>query len=175
MSEFHTKCSYCNSVFEVDEKYINQITECPDCGKEFVIQPQVQKGQDKPVKNPDNSLLLGLYEIKGEPVAGGMGKVFRVHHSTWNVDLAMKHPRPEFFETEEQKQNFIHECDAWINLGLHPNIVSCYYVRNFLVVRNGKWDEEDFKWLINDLQNSGYGWLRPEGVRKKLEEMARNI
>ncbi|MFZ2658641.1 MAG: hypothetical protein WAX69_27155 [Victivallales bacterium] len=125
MSEINTKCLHCHSVFEVDEKYINQITECPDCGKKFVIQAQVQK----PVKNSDNGLLLGLYEIKGEPVAGGMGKVFRVHHTTWNVDLAMKQPHPELFETEEQKQNFIHECDAWINLGLHPHIVSCYYVR----------------------------------------------
>ncbi|OGV56472.1 MAG: hypothetical protein A2X45_03405 [Lentisphaerae bacterium GWF2_50_93] len=129
MPEISTRCSHCNSVFDVEDSYLGRSVECPDCGKEFIIQPQVQKGQGKPVKNPDNDLLLGLYEIKGEPVAGGMGKVFRVHHTTWNVDLAMKQPHPEFFETEEQKQNFIHECDAWINLGLHPHIVSCYYVR----------------------------------------------
>ena len=47
------------------------------------------------------------------------------------------------------------------------------YLRNFLTVRNGKWNEEDLKWLINDLQNRGYGWLCPEGIRKKLEEMGR--
>ncbi len=58
-----------------------------------------------------------------------MGKVFRVHHTTWNVDLAMKQPHAKLFETEAQKQNFIRECEAWINLGLHPHIVSCYYVR----------------------------------------------
>jgi WD domain, G-beta repeat len=34
------------------------------------------------------------------------------------------------------------------------------------------WTEEDFSKLITDLQHAGYGWLRPEGVRKKLEEMA---
>ena len=41
------------------------------------------------------------------------------------------------------------------------------------LTRKGKpsWTDEDFKWLINDLQNRGYGWLRPEGIRKKLEEM----
>ncbi|OGV56468.1 MAG: hypothetical protein A2X45_03380 [Lentisphaerae bacterium GWF2_50_93] len=121
MPEISTKCSHCNSVFDVEDSYLGSPVECPDCEKEFTI--QVQK------KNSDNALLLGLYEIKGEPVAGGMGKVFRVHHTTWNVDLAMKQPHPEFFETEEQKQNFIHECDAWINLGLHPHIVSCHYVR----------------------------------------------
>ena len=29
----------------------------------------------------------------------------------------------------------------------------------------------DFANLITDLQNRGYGWLRPEGVRKKLNEL----
>jgi len=76
-----------------------------------------------------NDLILGLYRPIGDPIAGGMGKVQRVHHATWNVDLAMKQPHPHLFETEAQKQNFVHECEAWINLGLHPHIVSCHYVR----------------------------------------------
>jgi serine/threonine protein kinase len=41
----------------------------------------------------------------------------------------MKRPQPKCFSTEKSKADFIHECEAWINLGLHPNIVSCYYVR----------------------------------------------
>jgi WD40 repeat protein len=36
------------------------------------------------------------------------------------------------------------------------------------------WNEEDFKKLLKELQYCGYGWLRPEGVRKKLEEMMAN-
>ena len=76
-----------------------------------------------------NDLILGLYHPIGDPIAGGMGKVQRVHHIQWDVDLAMKQPHPHLFETEAQKQNFIHECEAWINLGLHPHIVSCHYVR----------------------------------------------
>ena len=76
-----------------------------------------------------NDLILGLYRPVGSPIAGGMGKVLRVHHTAWNVDLAMKQPHPHLFETEAQKQNFIRECEAWINLGLHPHIVSCHYVR----------------------------------------------
>jgi WD40 repeat protein len=58
-----------------------------------------------------------------------MGRVFRVRHTGWNTDLAMKQPKKELFRNEAQKEAFIHECDAWINLGLHPHIVSCYYVR----------------------------------------------
>jgi hypothetical protein len=34
------------------------------------------------------------------------------------------------------------------------------------------WNERDFQDLIRQLQYSGYGWLRPEGVQRKLEEMA---
>ncbi len=77
-----------------------------------------------------DKLLLGLYDIVGDPIIGGMGSVLRVHHKSWNVDLAMKQPHAELFQTEKQKQMFINECEAWIGLGLHPHIVSCYYVRD---------------------------------------------
>ena len=59
-----------------------------------------------------------------------MGLVYRVRHRGWNIDLAMKSPRPNFFKTEAQKENFVRECETWVGLGLHPNIVSCYYVRS---------------------------------------------
>ncbi len=74
-------------------------------------------------------MLLDTYRVESDAVKGGMGAVWRVHHRDWDVDLAMKRPKEGFFTTEHQKADFIHECDAWINLGLHPNIVSCYYVR----------------------------------------------
>jgi WD40 repeat protein len=35
------------------------------------------------------------------------------------------------------------------------------------------WNEQEFNSLIRQLQYAGYGWLRPEGVRKQLEEMAK--
>jgi len=84
-------------------------------------------------------LILGVYEVKrlkdeaGDEkhyAEGGMGLVYRVHHLGWDLDLAVKSPKPETFETERGKQNFERECETWIDLGLHPNIVSCYYVRH---------------------------------------------
>lgn len=75
------------------------------------------------------NMLLGIYRVESDAVKGGMGAVWRVHHTGWDVDLAMKRPRPEAFRTDEQKQGFIDECNNWINLGLHPNVVACYYVR----------------------------------------------
>jgi serine/threonine protein kinase len=81
-------------------------------------------------------VILGLYEVKPiregveQPYTeGGMGRVYRVHHKGWNLDLAAKVPRGEAFGTEGQRQNFTRECETWADLGLHPHIVSCHYVR----------------------------------------------
>ncbi len=73
--------------------------------------------------------LLDTYRVESKAIEGGMGKVWRVRHKGWNTDLAMKQPKESLFQTEQQKENFVHECEAWISLGLHPHIVSCYYVR----------------------------------------------
>ena len=87
---------------------------------------------DAPVPNlsiQKGDTILGTYKVESNAIKGGMGSVWRVHHTGWNTDLAMKRPQPQCFATEKSKADFIHECEAWINLGLHPNIVSCYYVR----------------------------------------------
>jgi len=44
------------------------------------------------------------------------------------------------------------------------------YVQTFLTL-HPNYTEADFDNFITDLQNRGYGWLRPEGVRAKLIEM----
>ena len=82
------------------------------------------------IKNRDR--ILDTYEVMSDPILGGMGSVWRVYHRSWDVDLAMKRPQPRFFAEagEQRKAEFIAECENWIDLGLHPNIVSCYYVRD---------------------------------------------
>ncbi|WP_156972234.1 protein kinase domain-containing protein, partial [Syntrophaceticus schinkii] len=44
------------------------------------------------------------------------------------------------------------------------------YLEIFLTL-HPDYNESDFKNLITDLQNRGYGWLRPGGVRARLEEL----
>lgn len=98
----------------------------------FVRLPVSRKAPDLPsasLRFEKGSLLMGSYRIESDPIKGGMGSVWRVRHIGWAVDLAMKRPLPEMFATESSKAGFIGECRSWINLGLHPNIVSCYYVR----------------------------------------------
>ena len=86
---------------------------------EAEISPEWNKGD----------VILDLYEVKDVHTAGGMGLVYKIHHCGWNMDLAVKSPRPDYFKTDQQKENFVSECETWINLGLHPHTVSCYYVR----------------------------------------------
>ena len=75
--------------------------------------------------------ILDTYKIISDPISGGMGSVWQVYHEGWKLELAMKRPRPRFFAEggPERRKNFLRECENWIRLGLHPNIVSCYYVR----------------------------------------------
>ena len=70
-------------------------------------------------------LLLDLYEVRGELGHGGMGTVYRVHHRGWNLELAVKCPRPD----APAVTGFAAEAEAWVDLGLHPHVVTCHYVR----------------------------------------------
>ena len=76
---------------------------------------------------PVGKVILDTYEIKGTLGKGGFGKVYRAHHKGWNMDLAVKRA---LNLDDENKQDFIDEAQKWIYLGLHPHIISCYYVRN---------------------------------------------
>ncbi|EIV92660.1 WD40 repeat-containing protein [Frankia sp. QA3] len=58
-----------------------------------------------------------------------MGLVYKVRHRGWNIDLAVKTPRPEFVASERGRVAFEAEAEAWVGLGLHPHVVSCAYVR----------------------------------------------
>ncbi len=74
-------------------------------------------------------VILGLYEVQEVFTGGGMGLVYKVRHRGWNVELAVKTPRPEFFARAGAAENFEREAETWVNLGLHPHTVSCFYVR----------------------------------------------
>ena len=89
---------------------------------EAISNEEIRKGDE----------ILETYRVEDDAIHGGMGSVWRVHHQSWDTDLAMKRPQPRFFAegSEARKADFVAECEHWINLGLHPNIVSCYYVRD---------------------------------------------
>ena len=73
--------------------------------------------------------LLDLYEVTAALGEGGMGKVYKVRHCQWAIDLAVKTPSRDLFAQASGKANFIREAETWVDLGLHPHVVNCYYVR----------------------------------------------
>ena len=58
-----------------------------------------------------------------------MGLVYQVRHLHWNCDLALKQPRSNFLRTQADVKAFEQEVETWAALGLHPNVVTCYYSR----------------------------------------------
>lgn len=86
-------------------------------------------------------VILDLYEVRkvregfGEDAVekdchfGGFGRVYKVWHRGWLCEMAVKTPLATAFSTKKQRDAFVRECETWVNLGLHPNIASCHYVR----------------------------------------------
>jgi len=74
-------------------------------------------------------VIENLYEVRQVIESSGMGLVHRVHHRGWNMDLAVKTPRPELITSPQQIADFESEAQTWVELGLHPHVVACVYVR----------------------------------------------
>ncbi|WP_103355873.1 protein kinase [Amycolatopsis sp. CA-128772] len=72
--------------------------------------------------------IAGQYEITAIH-RGGMGVVHRARHLGWDTDVAIKRPRPELFRTAADRDRFVREARTWIDLGLHPHVCNCHYVR----------------------------------------------
>lgn len=59
-----------------------------------------------------------------------MGQVDRVRHRGWNLDLAVKSPRPELWAGGRGGvEEFLAEAKVWVDLPPHPHICTCQYVR----------------------------------------------
>lgn len=74
-------------------------------------------------------ILEEIYAVKETFESGGMGLVHRTRHLLWNIDVAIKHPRPEFLTDQKHVAAFYSECETWAEIGLHANIATCYYTR----------------------------------------------
>ena len=120
---------------------------CPDCGgppeAPAPSQPQEtmsgngsqrmaqanRQVSTSPQEWQEGDVILDLYEVKGEVGRGGLAAVYRVHHRRWNMDLAVKRPLPHLQQYADSMEAFTRQARAWLDLGLHPHIVTCYYVR----------------------------------------------
>ena len=82
-----------------------------------------------PVWKPGDEI-LGLYRVEEVIETGGMGRVYITHHKGWNVKLAIKSPNEMMLSDRNNFARVLREANSWTELGLHPNIAYCYYVRS---------------------------------------------
>lgn len=75
-------------------------------------------------------LIDGILEVGPILGKGGMGVVYEVFHREWNRKLAMKIPL-HLAGGNFDMRRWIREAHTWIDLGLHPRVVSCWFVRQW--------------------------------------------
>ena len=145
----------CRREFRLGDGAVGRSARCKKCNMRFrvkdgvgeLLSKQSSSGSAAPEQSPAAAVqrtaendgaaadwnvgdkILDLYEVTGILGEGGMGKVYKVRHNGWNVDLAVKSPRTEILTKKHAIENFETEAETWINLGMHPHTVSCYYVR----------------------------------------------
>jgi len=73
--------------------------------------------------------LGSVLEIRERIGRGGMGSVYLAHHRDWDLSLAVKSPRPDLLTNDTDKERWLLEAQTWIDLGVHPNIVRCWFIR----------------------------------------------
>ncbi len=118
--------------------------------------------------------ILKTYTVVSDAIYGGMGSVWKVHHKNWNADLAMKRPQPKFFAegSRRKREEFVAECENWIRLGLHPNIVSCFYVRDISGVPSVFSEWMDGGSLKDRIQDGSLYKGDPAEVRERILDIA---
>ncbi len=156
MAIIKVTCPQCREGLSAEDSQVGQKVRCgnPECQTTFVVRntgsasEQAQSfpreagrrkrqiGEDGiPLVWEPGDVILDLYEVRplseNQPFAeGGMGRVNRVWHRGWQTDLAVKSVHPEKISNPSMVENFKREAEVWVNqLGLHPHIVSCHYVR----------------------------------------------
>ena len=94
---------------------------------------EMAKRQDWEIKTlptwQPGDVILDTYEVENR-ISGGMGHVYVANHNKWNVKLAIKSPNEKMLSDRDLFARILREANSWIELGLHPNIAYCYYVRN---------------------------------------------
>jgi WD40 repeat protein/serine/threonine protein kinase len=77
----------------------------------------------------EGQIVAGIYQVLGVLGEGSFGTVYKVRHQLWQQDLAVKVPKKQTRSNKTAIERFYKEAQTWTELGLHPNIVTCYYVR----------------------------------------------
>lgn len=89
--------------------------------------PPVAQAPLGPLSWPLGTVVEGRWEVRGS-ARGGMGEVVFVFDREIGRMAAVKTPHPEQLASAEGRARFLREAEAWIGLGLHPNVCAAYFV-----------------------------------------------
>lgn len=118
------RCTQCN--FPI---YVTYDNVSPRVDPKDKLLPKFYGESEVPINWNEGDLITELYAVKEILGKGGMGTVYRVEHRDWNKMLAVKCPSGHLMNDPVWVEQFEHECETWINLSPHPNVVECYYMR----------------------------------------------
>ncbi|MDR1395121.1 MAG: protein kinase [Deltaproteobacteria bacterium] len=144
-------CPKCRTGYRLSAANLGHRSICVKCGQNFHLLPLAsetptrwldttaalnelatrvwEKGLDLRV----GQVILGVYAVQDVLGRGGLGQVFRVRHKEWQKELALKLPYHSVMEAR-YFQNLKNEAETWVGLGLHPHVVTCFYVRPLMGV-----------------------------------------
>ncbi|MBF2050228.1 MAG: FHA domain-containing protein [Elainella sp. C42_A2020_010] len=74
-------------------------------------------------------ILLKRYKIVAILGQDELGEIYKATHLTWKTDLIIRSFKPDLITSMGGVEALQTDVAAWINLGLHPHILSCYYLR----------------------------------------------
>mgnify|MGYP000204874610 CR=1 FL=1 len=74
-------------------------------------------------------VIEGIYRVWKKDESDEIAVIYFVEHLGWKKNLTVKSIKPEISRDEKIVKLFIREAENWIKLGLHPHIVSCFYVK----------------------------------------------
>src|SRR5437868_13341503 len=108
MADVVVQCPRCSARYEIPEADRDKPRACDQCGAPLVAVAEepptasavpgsttaAEPTQAEGVWQPGQAI-LDLYEVKQLHDSGGMALVYRVRHRGWDMDLAVKCPRPE--------------------------------------------------------------------------------
>lgn len=105
--------------------------------KQKTVLPGSQKGKTAPLIKEvitdrlweKGEIIDGLYEVKDNTLHGSIGRVYIVEHLKWKILLAVKSPLPHIVGSSEYMSIFVQDAQVWVDLGIHPHIANCFYVR----------------------------------------------
>ncbi|MBF0317717.1 MAG: protein kinase [Nitrospirae bacterium] len=75
-----------------------------------------------------NTVVENRYEVF-DLARGGMGEVYFVYDRETQRKMAVKTPLPSILSNEAGLKRFYREAEAWISLGVNPNVCAAYYVQ----------------------------------------------